>query len=312
VLSPGALIAASDIAVPLPAGLRHLGESTTARIMGNPHGPLIVALGGISANRFVADSPGWWPGVVGSGCAIDPERHLILGMDFAADEQGLSAPSTRDQAEVLCAALDACGRGKADAVVGASYGGMTALALAEHWPERIDRLVVLSAPASPHPAATAGRELQRRAAALGIAAGRPEEGLSIARGLAMMTYRTFEEFGRRFGGGIADEDPLCPSDAGTYLRARGDAYGAVMSAGRFLSLSASIDRHCVAPDRIGIPALVIGAASDRLVPAEQVEALASALPDARLHILDSLYGHDMFLKDAAAVAPIIADFLEDA
>lgn len=306
---------AIDVEVALPDHLHFYGTLTLARLVGAPDGPLVVALGGISANRFVAEAPGsgsgWWPGLVGRDCAIDPERHRILGLDFAADESGAAAPSTHDQAEVAAAAIRACGAGPA-ILVGASYGGMVALALAERWPELVSRLVIISAPAAPHPMSTAIRELQRRIVALGIGGGRAEEGLAIARGLAMTTYRTPEEFEARFAGGIDGADPLSVSAPGAYLRACGSRYSEIMSPGRFLSLSASIDRHRVDPRAISHPALVIGASSDRLVPPGQSRALAGALPDARLHILDCLYGHDMFLKEAEAIGALIAPFLEDA
>lgn len=187
---------------------------------------------------------------------------------------------------------------------------MVALALAARRPELIEQLVLISAPHTPHPAATAVRELQRRIVGLGRGTAQEAEGLAIARGLAMLTYRTREEFALRFTGGIDCEDPLACSDPGRYLRARGAAYRDVMSPGRFLSLSASIDRHDVDPAAVRVPALVIGAASDQLVPPDQLRALAATLPDARLEILDSLYGHDMFLKEAHRVGALIADFLE--
>jgi len=306
---------AADIEVPIPAHLSRLGPRTLARIAGNPSGPLIVALGGISADRFVAAgryrSMGWWPGLVGPGLAVDPARHHILGLDFAADESGRYAPTTQEQAEVLAAAIEAVG-GRPATIIGASYGGMIALALAEQRPELVERLVIISAPAEPHPAATALRELQRRIVALGLETGRALEAQSIARGLAMTTYRTHEEFAGRFAGGIPDADPLSVSEPGAYLRARGDAYREVMSPERFLSLSGSIDRHRVDPSRIAAPTLVLAASSDRLVPPEQSRELAAALPDARLHVLDCLWGHDMFLKDAARLGELIAPFLEDA
>ena len=305
-----------DVEVALPPSLARYGARTTCRVSGPESGPVIVVLGGISADRFActrADgTTGWWPGLVGPGCPIDPLRHRIVGLDFAADAEGRFAPSTEEQAQVLCAALDAVGAEAADLIVGASYGGMVALALAQHQPERVRRLVIISAPAEPHPVATATRELQRRAVALGLAHGDGEAGLSIARGLAMLTYRTPEEFGVRFAGGLPDEEALGMSAPGAYLRARGDAYHAVMSPQRFVSLSASIDRHRVDPALIPHPTLVIGAASDRLVPPEQVEALASALPDARLHLIDSLFGHDLFLKEAEQIAPLVAAFAEEA
>jgi homoserine O-acetyltransferase len=190
---------------------------------------------------------------------------------------------------------------------------MVALALAQHHPERVKRVVAISAAASAHPAATALRELQRRVVALGMAKGAAAEALSIARGMAMLSYRTAEEFGQRFSGGLGGEEPLGRTEPGDYLRARGEAFQSVMSPGRFLSLSASIDRHRIDPAAIDTPCLLIGAQSDQLVPPDQMEALAAALGGrAALHILPSLYGHDMFLKDAAQVADLVRPFLEDA
>src|SRR3546814_11446298 len=84
--------------------------------------------------------------------------------------------------------------------------------------------------------------------------------------MAMLSYRTSEEFERRFAGGLGGEEPLGRTEPGDYLRARGEAFQAVMSPGRFLSLSASIDRHRIDPAAITTPALLIGAESDQLVP----------------------------------------------
>lgn len=304
---------ALDVDVPLPPHLSRFGRRTAARLCGS-EGPVVVAMGGISADRFVCTGAdggsGWWRGLVGAGAPIDPARARIVGIDFAADETGAVAPTTADQAEVVAAALDALGLDRAELIVGASYGGMVALAFAVAFPERVGKIAAISAPAVPHPAATAGRELQRRVVAMGLARGAGAEGLAIARAMAMLTYRTLEEIEARFAGGIANESTLSLSDPGAYLRARGDAYRDVMSPQRFLSLSASLDRHCVDPAQIRHPTRVIGATSDRLVPPDQLRALAEALPDGRLHLLDSLYGHDMFLKDAAALGELIGPFLE--
>ncbi|HEX8194393.1 MAG TPA: alpha/beta fold hydrolase, partial [Allosphingosinicella sp.] len=264
-----------DVEVPLPADLQRFGATTRARLSGNPAGPLVVALGGISADRHVCSrgesgGPGWWTGLVGRGEAIDPARHRILGLDFAADHAGRAAPSTADQARILVAALDAVGAARADLVLGASYGGMVALALAERHPDRVARVAAISAPSAPHPAATAQRELQRRVVALGLASGRGGDALAIARGMAMLTYRTPQEFAKRFAGGLPTGDPLDASEAGAYLRARGEAWRGVMTPERFLSLSASIDRHHADPARISCPVLLIGAATDRLVPPVQL------------------------------------------
>ena len=299
--------APGEFTVPLPPPLARFGGSARCALQGPEGAPLIVVLGGISADRVPA---AWWPGLVGAGAAVDPARHRALGLDFIADPSGERAPSPRDQAFVLAAALDRIGVQKAHAVIGASYGGMIALALGAHFPGRAERLVVISADASPHPAATAIRELQRRIVALGLENGNAEEALSIARGLAMLSYRTREEFAERFAGGLSDEVALATSDPGAYLRSRGAAFTRRMTPQRFLSLSASIDRHRVDPSLVRAPTLLIGADSDQLVPPGQMKTLAGALAGpAQLHLLPSLYGHDMFLKDADRIGALIEAFL---
>lgn len=301
--------------VPIPTQLSRFGETTRASLLGEGDAPLVIVLGGISGNRFpcIRDdgSCGWWPGFTGKGGALDPSDYRILGLDFIADPTGRQAPSPFDQAEVVRAALDLLGIDKAHAFVGPSYGGMIALAFGQAHPDRVERLVVVSAGASPHPTSTAQRELQRRIVALGLEHGDGDAALGIARGFAMLTYRTQAEFTDRFEGGIEGTDPLTCSAPGAYLRARGEAYPNVMSPERFLSLSASIDRHRVDPAAIAVPTLVIGAETDQLVPPPQIHALAGSLGGpVSLHMLDSHYGHDMFLKDAARCSELVLPFLQ--
>jgi homoserine O-acetyltransferase len=299
-----------EVEVPFAAG-----SVTRARLTGRDDAPVVVVLGGISANRFVCGFPdgrrGWWPGLVGEGHAVDPQAFRVLGLDFAADESGKTAPSTLDQAAVVVAALDQLEVERAHGFVGASYGGMVGLALAQQYSERLARLVVISAGAEPHAAGTAWRDLQRRVVALGIEAGTAAEALTIARGMGMLSYRTAPEFGQRFEGGLDSQDPLGRTEPGDYLRARGEAFQAVMTPQRFLSLSGSIDRHRVEPEKISTPTLVIGAETDQLVLPSQMVALTERLAGpAEVHLLESIYGHDMFLKEAERIGSLIKPFLD--
>ncbi|HJP68084.1 MAG TPA: alpha/beta fold hydrolase [Sphingomicrobium sp.] len=299
--------------VPVPVDLRKFGDRVRASALGDPKKRPIVVLGGISADCFPSIRPdgssGWWAQLVGDGQAINSKEFYIIGIDFAADDTGKAAPSTIDQARVLAATLDTIGVGQPAVFLGASYGGMVALALAKAEPQRVDKLVLVCAAHEPHPASTASRELQRRVVSLGLLAGRGDEALAIARGMAMLTYRTPNEFEQRFEGGITEASPLCCSKPGEYLRARGQAFRSVMSPGRFLSLSASIDRHNVDVSDISAPCLIIGAESDQLVLSGQLRELATKLDRSDLHLLDSLYGHDMFLKEAKRIGEIIGRFL---
>ena len=117
---------------------------TGIEISGNPDGPPVVVLGGISSSRHVTATaenpvPGWWNGAVGPGKAIDTLRWRVISMDYLGD--GDEALSTHPQAKALLDALDAEGIGRLHAVVGASYGGMVALSLAELYPSRMERLI---------------------------------------------------------------------------------------------------------------------------------------------------------------------------
>ena len=186
---------------------------------------------------------------------------------------------------------------------------MVGLAFAEAFPERLGRLVVLGAAHRPHPMATAWRGIQRRIIALAAAAGRPEEGVALARELAMTTYRSPEEFAVRFAAdapaAAGGAYPVCD-----YLIACGRRYPARMTAARLTSLSDSVDRHRVEPEAIATPTTVIAFDSDRLTPLEDARELAARLPRLQaLHVLPSIYGHDGFLKEADALKPLLAEAL---
>jgi homoserine O-acetyltransferase len=291
---------------------RHLPREVRTVMSGPANAPLIVALGGISANADVASDghgqSGWWS-LFGAGCPLGPYR--ILGIDFAADDRGTFAPTPRTQSNIIDAALRVFGEPAPFAIIGASYGGMVALAWAERARRSDVRLVIISADDEPHPAATAIRGLQRQVVGLGLRHQCAGEALAIARGLAMTAYRTPQEFRERFKGGIGGSDPLGPSEPGNYLGSRGAAFLGRMSPGRFLSLSASIDRQRVDVSAIFNPALLISIEEDQIVPPVQMKVMArrwGAKP--QLKSIHSLFGHDAFLKEVEALAPIIGDFLE--
>ena len=69
------------------------------------------------------------------------------------------------------------------------------------------------------------------------------------------------------------------------------------------------DRHRVDPSRIAAPCLIIGASSDQLVFPDDLRKLAEDFGGAEVHILDTLFGHDMFLKESIRVGQIIEPFL---
>lgn len=308
----------ADVSVILPADFTlQSGEKLSKpelrlRLYGPDDAPAIVVSGGISAGRAVADSAGakgWWRDIVGIGAAIDTRGARVIGFDFLPNAgEAARTITTGDQARALGYALDAVGAPRLKAFVGASYGGMLALAFAEAFPDRVEKLCVISAADRPHAASTALRGVQRRIVEFAIRAGDPQAGLSLARQLAMTTYRTPEEFDARFPHrpGERAGDPYAVCD---YLIAKGDAWQ--MAPERYVTLSDSIDRHRVDPARVEADALFIAVREDRLVPAADTERLARSAPHARYAEISSLYGHDAFLKEAAIIGPLIKTFIEE-
>jgi homoserine acetyltransferase len=56
-----------------------VGVRIRYRLHGPEEAPVVVALGGISANRQVQC---WWRSLYGAGRAFDPERYRILSIDW--------------------------------------------------------------------------------------------------------------------------------------------------------------------------------------------------------------------------------------
>lgn len=295
------------------------------RLSGPAGAPVVVALGGISASRrvWIPDEPrgGWWHEVVGPGLALDTQRFRILSFDYLGasadstgprDEQPFPTISAYDQAELLLRLINHLGISSLRAIIGASYGGMVALAFGERYPDRVARLVVISAADRAHPMASAWRVVQRRIVRFALESGKSAQGLELARALAMATYRSPEEFAARFGGAARkqnDDRYVLPVEE--YLFARGAEYAQRYRPESFVCLSESIDLHRVDATRIFAPVTAIAVREDQLVPLGDMRAMVARLPNAELHEISSVYGHDAFLKENRQLKPIFANTFQD-
>ncbi len=288
------------------------------RLVGPSGSPVIAALGGISAGRGVIDvdgEKGWWGDIVGPNKALDTTGYRILGLDFLGGSGGTTGPragqsdfpsiASQDQAEILRRVLTHLKLTSLEAIVGASYGGMVALAFAERWPELVKRIVVISAAHRPHPMATAWRSVQRAIVRFASQSGQGAEGLRLARALAMATYRSPAEFEQRFSGPATSVDGRFQFPVESYLLSRGDAYAAAYIPEAFVCLSESIDLHRVDAARIRVPTWLVGVIEDQIVPLSEMRALMQSLGGpAHLTELSSLYGHDAFLKETQALRDV--------
>jgi homoserine O-acetyltransferase len=302
------------LATTLP--LRHAGPRRLAiawECVGADAAPVVVVAGGISAGRHVVanavdPAPGWWDAQAG---ALDGDRHRVLAIDWLGSDGDLDVPlDTADQADAIAAVLDHLGIERVRGFIGASYGAMVGLQFAARHPRRLGALLAISGAHRPHPFASALRALQRRIVRAGAGGA---VAVSLARQLALLSYRTPEEFAERFAAPAHLRDGRAVVAADAYLQACGARDAARVDAVALLRLSDSLDLHAVDPGCVRAPTTLVAVAEDRLVPSADLHALAAALgATCRLHHLRSRVGHDAFLVEHAAISAVVREFLAGA
>jgi homoserine O-acetyltransferase len=128
----------------------------------------------------------------------------------------------------------------------------------------------------------------------------------------MATYRSAVEFSLRFGAPPVRAADRFRFPIEDYLFARGDDYVLKYRAESFLVLSESIDLHQMDATQVQTPATLIAVREDQLVPFNDMQALSARLNGPRQLIeINSIFGHDAFLKEGAALTPIIKQALAE-
>ena len=291
-------------------------------LVGPKDAPVVLVLGGISANRHVMrnnadETPGWWEGIVGTGRAIDTSVRRVLGLEYrdggrARDGRPARIVTTHDQAAHVVQILDELGIDRLDAVVGASYGGMVALALAERSPDRVGHIVVICAAHESHPMSVGLRAVQRRIVELGLDTGRAADAMALGRAVAMTTYRTAREFAERFDITPTYGERSAEFEVERYLVRAGEKFAERMRPERFLALSLSADLHHVQPESVTVSSTVIALQGDTLVPPAQMRAMARRMPNLRAMLtLKTRFGHDAFLTEHDRLGAILTASLSD-
>ncbi len=137
-----------------------------------------------------------------------------------------------------------------------------------------------------------------------------DDGMRAARGMALLGYRTIESY-------IAtqtDNDAIVNDHlASTYIRHQGEKLVKRFYPHCYWNLTKTLDTHHIGRGRGSIPevlskltmkATIIGIDSDHLIPVSEQEYLAAYLPNAELHVIHSLYGHDGFLIETGQILDI--------
>ncbi len=319
----------------------------------------VLLFTGLSPSAHAASSPedptpGWWEFMIGPGKPLDTERFFVICINSLGSCFGSTGPSSTDPrsgeryrlnfpaltVEDIAAAGRAVIRAleipRVRAVVGASLGGMTALAYAVHYPEETDNLVSLCSAAKACPFAIGVRSLQReiiRSDPAWMEGNYPPDkepvlGMRLARKLGLISYRSAKEWDERFGRDVIheEEQPREPFASEfqieSYLEANAKRFVGSFDANSYLYLSRAMDWFdledhterliALSEQAAGKKALVVGVETDVLFPLHQQKSVASLLTESGLdvtfHALPSLQGHDAFLVDREQFVPVMEDF----
>ncbi|MGH7727407.1 MAG: homoserine O-acetyltransferase family protein [Vulcanimicrobiaceae bacterium] len=276
-----------------------------------------------------ARSADWWPGIVGPGKLLDPERFAIVGINALGGCYGSTGPgslapdgapygerfplvSVRDLVRAQRAALRELGIERLALTIGGSLGGMQALAWAHEAPRALGGAIALGAYDWFAPMGIALNAVAREAIRI---ARTPREGIELARKIAMLTYKSGALFDRRFErrfdrkGGDPTREPAARFDVEGYLDYQGALFSARMDPASYLSLTRTMDIYDLRalPIPEPFPALVfVGIGEDWLFPQSYVRAAAERYARAGVRStyleLPSDHGHDAFLAEPESLS----------
>ena len=230
-------------------------------------------------------TPGWWDGLVGSGCAIDTEKYFVVCTNSLGGCQGSTGPASlhpldgkpygsrfpvitvRDMVRAQVRVSDLLGIDVWHSVIGGSMGGMQVLEWGITFPHRVRTLVPIATCLQATAQQIAWGAIGRRSIRLdpkwrggdyydaAIGDG-PWQGLAIARMVAQVTFRSDNVFTDRFGRELADTDADYNGlglwdkfEVENYLDHHGDKLIRRFDTNSYLIIGKAMDLHDVARGR---------------------------------------------------------------
>lgn len=282
----------------------------------------------------------WWPQLFGREAVFDPAHDCVIGINLIGSCYGSTGPksinpdtglaygknfplvSVKDNVQAQAELISYLGITKLKAVIGGSIGGMQALQWAIDFPERLEHCIAVGA-APLSAMALALNHLQRQAIL-----NHPEKGLSLARQIAMCSYKSPDLFAERFArnpnrnGEQPDHNLTDRYDVGGYLDYQGELFVRRFDPNSYLVITKLMDnfdlylgydsRETALRKIIG-KVLLVGIESDWLFPPEDIKALFRTMKNCGVDVeykeLISTHGHDGFLAEADQLVPLIRDFV---
>ena len=230
-------------------------------------------------------TPGWWDGLVGSGCAIDTDKYFVVCTNSLGGCQGSTGPASphpldgkpygsrfpvitvRDMVRAQVRVSDLLGIDVWHSVIGGSMGGMQVLEWGITFPHRVRTLVPIATCLQATAQQIAWGAIGRRSIRLdpkwrggdyydAAVGDGPWQGLAIARMVAQVTFRSDNVFTDRFGRELADTDADYNGlglwdkfEVENYLDHHGDKLIRRFDTNSYLIIGKAMDLHDVARGR---------------------------------------------------------------
>ncbi len=288
------------------------------------HTNIVWVFHALSAN---ADVESWWSGLFGTQRLYDPSEYFIICANIIGSPYGSTCPTDmsfpeftiRDLAQAQLLLAEALGIDRIHTIIGGSMGASQALEFSYSFSGKIENMVLLACAAKESPWGIAIHEAQRLALHADKTFGKPHQGkngLKAARAMAMLGYRTSDQFIKTQQNRTGNEPE---KKAASYIQYQGDKFVKRFDAICYYYLTNCLDSHDIGRSRGGvekalstiqIPTLVIGFESDILMPVSLQKELAGLLPNAVFKEITSPYGHDGFLVEFEKITEHILHFYQ--
>jgi homoserine O-acetyltransferase/O-succinyltransferase len=287
-----------------------------------------------------SDFTDWWKGFFTEGSPFDPRDYFIVCANALGGCYGSTGPlsinpvtgknyfhdfpllTNRDIVRSFDLLREELGLKKIHTLIGGSLGGQQAVEWAILQSTVFQHLIPIACNAFHSPWGIAFNEAQRMAIEADptwkendVRAG--IEGMKAARAMGMISYRAYETYQETQAEKSVEK--IDDFRAASYQKYQGQKLANRFNAFTYWAFSKAMDSHNVgrgggsvaaALEKIKAKTLVIGIENDFLYPLSEQKFLADTIPNGKLEVLHSLYGHDGFLVEFDQFKSIVKKFLK--
>jgi homoserine O-acetyltransferase/O-succinyltransferase len=290
----------------------------------------------LTANSDCAD---WWSGIIGKEKVFDPEKHFIVCANIIGSCYGSSGPlsvnpltgkkyysafpnvTIRDMVRAHILLKEHLGIENIWCCAGGSMGAYQVLEWAVMEPQLFDTFLLTTTSAKESAWGISVHTAQRLAIEADPTWKNETEnaganGLKAARAIGMLTYRSYEAYGKLQTD--PDENKTDNFKASAYIIHQGNKLVKRFNAYSYWLLTKAMDTHNLARGReklenllqsIGQRTLIVGISSDFLCPVAEQKFIAAHMPNAIYREIESIFGHDGFLVEFEQLQKLIKEVL---